>query len=62
MKIVIGNYAIDINEDEIRKSRRSSWVSGRVKAFEWTRIDRNILTEKFTEVYNLVRGTTEDEK
>ena len=40
MKVIMGKYVIDVNENDIRKSRKTSWVSQRVKAFEWTGIDR----------------------
>ena len=32
-----------------------SWVSQRVKAFEWTGIDRDVLTEKFSEVFDSIK-------
>lgn len=62
MKMVIGKYNIDVNEDDIRKSRRSSWVGKRVKAFEWTGIDCIILQEKFTEIYDMIKGVTSEEE
>lgn len=46
---------IDVNESDIRKSRKTSWVSQRVKAFEWTGIDRDVLTEKFSEVFDSIK-------
>lgn len=55
MKVIMGKYMIDVNESDIRKSRKTSWVSQRVKAFEWTGIDRDVLTEKFSEVFDSIK-------
>lgn len=56
MKIVIENYTIDVNEESIISSKRSSWINARVRAFAWTGIEKPILAEKFAEVYDLVKG------
>ena len=55
MKVIMGKYVIDVNESDIRKSRKTSWVGQRVKAFEWTGIDRDVLTEKFSEVFDSIK-------
>lgn len=56
MKIMIENYTIDVNEESIITSKRSSWINARVRAFAWTGIDKAVLAEKFSEVYDLVKG------
>ena len=61
MKMIIGKYVIDVNENDIRKSRKTSWVSQRVKAFEWTGIDRDVLTDKFSEVFDSIKGSDSKE-
>lgn len=56
MRIIIGGYNIDINVDTAKQSKKSTWVRDRVKSFLWTGIDREVLEEKFTEVYDLILG------
>lgn len=56
MKVMIENYVIDVNEESIATSKRSSWISARVRAFSWTGIDKAVLAEKFSEIYDLVKG------
>lgn len=55
MKVTIGNYSIDFNEEKIRSMKRATYINSRVKALEWTGIDRDTLTEKVSEVYDIVR-------
>lgn len=55
MKITIGNYSIDFNEKKIMDTKRAIFINSQVKALEWTGIDREILTEKVTEVYDIIR-------
>lgn len=62
MKVTFGKITVSINEDVLKKSRRQQWINARVKELEHTGIDRDVLTEKFTEVYNIVNGAQEDEK
>lgn len=55
MKVTIGNYSIDFNEEKIRSMKRATYINSRVKSLEWTGIDREVLTEKVSEVYDIVR-------
>lgn len=54
MKVTIGNYSIDFNEKKIMTTRKAIYINSRVKALEWTGIDRDTLTEKVSEVYDIV--------
>lgn len=56
MRVRIDKYTIDINEDDLRKSRRSSWINARVKSFAWMGISPEILSAKFAEIYDIVKG------
>lgn len=55
MKVTIGNYSIDFNEEKIKVTKKAIYINSRVKALEWTGIDRDTLTEKVSEVYDIVR-------
>lgn len=55
MKVTIGNYSIDFNEEKIRATKKTKYINSRVNALEWTGIDRDTLTEKVSEVYDIVR-------
>lgn len=57
MKIKIGKYTIDINEDSLVKSKKANWVNSRVKSLDWTGISKDVLEEKFSEVYDIIKGT-----
>ena len=57
MKVIIGNYSIDFNEEKIMNTKRVIYINSRVKSLEWTGIDRDTLTEKVSEVYDIVRET-----
>ena len=57
MKIKIGKYTIDINEDSLVKSKKANWVNSRVKSLDWTGISKDVLEEKFSEVYDMIKGT-----
>ena len=57
MKIKIGKYTIDINENSLVKSKKANWVNSRVKSFDWTGISKDVLEEKFSEVYDVIKGT-----
>lgn len=57
MKVKLATFSIDFNEEVIRKSRKASYVASTVKSLKWTGIDPEILTEKVTEVYDLVKGS-----
>lgn len=54
MKIKIGKYTIDINENSLVKSKKANWVNSRVKSLDWTGISKDVLEEKFSEVYDIV--------
>lgn len=56
MKVKIATFLIDFNEEVIKKSRKASYISSAVKSLKWTGIDPQVLTEKVTEVYDLVKG------
>lgn len=57
MKIKIGTFSIDFNEEVIKRSRKkAAYVASQAKSLEWTGIAREILTEKISEVYDLVKG------
>lgn len=56
MKVKIATFLIDFNEEVIKKSRKASYISSTVKSLKWTGIDPQVLTEKVTEVYHLVKG------
>lgn len=57
MKIKIGKYTIDINENSLVKSKKANWVNSRVKSLDWTGISKDVLEEKFSEVYDMIKGT-----
>lgn len=57
MKIKIGKYTIDINENSLIKSKKANWVNSRVKSLDWTGISKDVLEEKFSEVYDVIKGT-----
>ena len=57
MKIKIGKYTIDINENSLVKSKKANWVNSRVKSLDWTGISKDVLEEKFSEVYDVLKGT-----
>lgn len=57
MKIKIGKYTIDINENSLVKSKKANWVNSRVKSLDWTGISKDVLEEKFSEVYDVIKGT-----
>ncbi len=57
MKIKIGKYTIDINENSLVKSKKANWVNSRVKSLDWTGISKDVLEEKFSEVYDIIKGT-----
>ncbi len=61
MKVRIGRYFVDVNDNTIIDTQKEIWVRERVAAFTWTDIDDNILEEKFSEIYDLVKGTIENE-
>ena len=56
MRVIIGGYNISINVDNSLKAKKSTWVRDRVKSFLWTGIERKILEDKFSEVYDLING------
>ena len=57
MKIKIGKYTIDINENSLVRSKKANWVNSRVKSLDWTGISKDVLEEKFSEVYDIIKGT-----
>ena len=61
MKVRIGRYFVDVNDNTIIDTQKEIWVRERVAVFTWTDIDDNILEEKFSEIYDLVKGTIENE-
>ena len=61
MKVIIGRYFVDVNDNTIIDTQKEIWVRERVAVFTWTDIDDNILEEKFSEIYDLVKGTIENE-
>ena len=56
MRVIIGGYNISINVDNVLKAKKATWVRDRVKSFLWTGIERKILEDKFSEVYDLING------
>ena len=56
MRVIIGGYSISINVDNALKAKKATWVRDRVKSFLWTGIERKILEDKFSEVYDLING------
>ena len=56
MKLKIDKYTIDFKEEIIRRSRKSTWVSSQVRSLEWTSLDKDLLTEKVAEIYDMIKG------
>lgn len=59
MKMTLGTFSIDFNEDVIGSCGKSSYVACVVKSLEWTKLSVDLLTEKVGEVYDVVRGNDE---
>ena len=59
MKIKIDRYMISINEDSLVGVSKTKWINARVKSFLWTGIKKDVLKEKFSEVYDIMNGLSE---
>lgn len=59
MKIKIDRYTISINEDSLVGVSKTKWINDRVKSFLWTGIKKEVLKEKFSEVYDIMNGLSE---
>ena len=57
MKIKIGKYTIDINENSLVKSKKANWLNPRVKSLDWTGTSKDLLEEKSSEVFHIIKGT-----
>lgn len=50
---------ISINEDSLVGVSKTKWINARVKSFLWTGIKKDVLKEKFSEVYDIMNGLSE---
>lgn len=57
MKIIIGDWHIDINDDKLRSAKNPEEIIKEVS--KHTGIDKEILSEKITKVYNLIHKQKE---
>lgn len=56
MKLVIGEYTINLNEEVMKEMKKSSYVRKMTKSLGWTGIDPVFLEKKITEAYELING------
>ncbi|GEM_PF-6985945 len=63
MRITLGKYRPDISDAYIKGyTSRSACVGALSKDFAWTGIDKNVLSESFGKLYDIVNPPKEEEK
>ena len=56
MKLGIGKYRINLNEETMRRMKREAYVKKMKKILSWTDIDSEVLESRLIECFNLVLG------
>lgn len=56
MKVKIGRFHVDLNESVIKKKKKAVYVAQMVKSLAWTGISPEMLENKLSEVYDMVKA------
>lgn len=55
MKVRIGTFSIDFNEEAIRTAKKEAYIRDTARSLAWTGLDEKTLTQRITEVYETVK-------